>query len=48
MAKLRSFLFIDGYESCVYESAAKIATMIIAEEGKEGMDWVVLLVGGVG
>jgi V-type H+-transporting ATPase subunit H len=46
--KLKSFLFIDGYEPCVYEAAAKIVTMVIAEEGHEGKDWVVLLVGGVG
>jgi len=44
---LKSFLFIDGYESCVYEAAAKIVTMIIAEEGQESKDWVVLLVGGL-
>lgn len=32
----------------MYEAAAKIVTMIIAEEGSEAKDWVVLLVGGVG
>lgn len=43
-------LFIDGYEPCVYEAAAKVYTMIIAEEGsdKDRKEWVVLLVGGAG
>jgi len=46
--KLKSFLFIDGYENVVYEAAAKIATMIIAEEGgTEARDWVILFIGGV-
>lgn len=46
--KLKSFLFLEGYESSVYEAAAKIITMIIAEEPKEGKEWIVLLVGGIG
>jgi V-type H+-transporting ATPase subunit H len=31
--KLKAIMFIDGYETCVYEACAKIATMVIAEEG---------------
>lgn len=46
--KLKSLLFLDGYDPCVYEAAAKVASMIIAEEGKEGKEWVILLVGGIG
>lgn len=46
---MRSFLFLDGYEPVVYEAAAKIATMIIAEEGgKEANEWVILFIGGIG
>ena len=49
MPKLKSFLFLDGYESVVYEAAAKIATMIIAEEGgNEAKEWVILFIGGIG
>ena len=32
----------------MYEAAAKIATMVLAEEGKdEAKEWVVLIVGGL-
>lgn len=49
LPKLKSFLFLDGYESVVYEAAAKIATMIIAEEGgNEAKEWVILFIGGIG
>ena len=46
--KLKSLLFLDGYEPVVYEAAAKIATMVLAEEGKdEAKEWVILIVGGL-
>ncbi|CAD8123762.1 unnamed protein product [Paramecium sonneborni] len=47
--KLKQFLFLDGYDRVVYEAAAKIATMIIAEEGgNEAKEWVILFLGGIG
>jgi len=38
---------VDGYEPCAYEAAAKIHTMIIAEEPEYAKEWVTLLVGAV-
>lgn len=38
--KLKKFIQLDGYESCVYEASTKIATMYIAEENIVGREWV--------
>jgi hypothetical protein len=38
---------VEGYEPCAYEAAAKIYTMVIAEEPELAKDWVGLLVGAI-
>ncbi|CAD8109534.1 unnamed protein product [Paramecium primaurelia] len=49
LPKLKQFLFLDGYDPMAYEAAAKIATMIIAEEGgNDAKEWVILFLGGIG
>ncbi|CAD8111966.1 unnamed protein product [Paramecium primaurelia] len=49
LPKLKQFLFLDGYDPMAYEAAAKIATMIIAEEGgNDANEWVILFLGGIG
>ncbi len=40
-------MFVDGYEQCAYEAAAKIYTMVIAENPENAKEWVVLLVGAM-
>lgn len=40
-------LFVDGYEQCAYEAAAKIYTMVMAEDPEHAKEWVVLLVGAM-
>ncbi|CAK91061.1 unnamed protein product (macronuclear) [Paramecium tetraurelia] len=49
LPKLKQFLFLEGYDPMAYEAAAKIATMIIAEEGgNDAKEWVILFLGGIG
>ena len=49
LPKLKQFLFLEGYDKVVSEAAAKIATMIIAEEGgAEAKEWVILFIAGIG
>ncbi|CAD8120222.1 unnamed protein product [Paramecium sonneborni] len=48
LPKLKQFLFLDGYDPMVYEAAAKIITMIIAEEGgNDAKEWVTQFLAGI-
>lgn len=46
--KLRKFISLDNYDPCVYEAATKIATMHIAEENRNGREWVRFLADKLG